>query len=125
MPLWDEPRILPAVVSTTPLLEAAMTRLTGDTFAPAVEVAGNLDCAWDTPVVTVGAAAAVTTAVTVRSRSRRSTDASGSRSIWTSFLHLAGLRPGASISPRKDQEGDSGRKGRQSGHDPAAAFCPG
>src|SRR6267154_370132 len=100
MSLWDEPRILPAVVSTTPLLEAAMTRLTGDTFAPAVEVAGNLDCAWDTPVVTVGAAAAVTAAATVRSRSRLSTDASGSLSSWTSVLHWAGLRPGASISPR-------------------------
>jgi hypothetical protein len=42
MPLWDEPRILPAVVSTTPLLEAAMTKLTGDAFAATVEVAGNL-----------------------------------------------------------------------------------
>ena len=72
----------------------------GFRVAAAVEVAGNLDCAWATPAVTAGAAAAVTTAVTVRSRSRLSTDASGSRSIWTSFLHLAGLRPGASISPQ-------------------------
>src|SRR5712672_2689416 len=103
MPLWDEPRILPAVVSTTPLLEAAMTRLTGDAFAPTVEVAGNLDCAWASPAVTVGAAAAVTTAVTVRSRSRRSSDANGSCCIELRFSTWRDSVSG-SISPRKEQD---------------------
>src|SRR5580704_19400791 len=94
MPLCDEPRILPAVVSATPLLEAAMTRLTGDAFAPTVEVAGNLDCAWASTAVTAGAAAAVTTAVTVRSRARRSTDANGSCSIELGFSTCRDSVPG-------------------------------